>query len=270
MSQTFSTVFAEPTFALASHFPELDPVAILQLVEAPVVSLAFYEFRSRFWDACRNISPTEIHIQLVEKALDDFSKNPAGSRITNIGGGFCSNPDDYQIEDSIYAFMSRVYGWATQNFLDLPIRRQLENPNIGASLLWGILGICISLHENGQFPEPLLPLPTEEFEFKHVEGDLDVNDVENWKNATRAMRYEPRSYFLWQEWRLRHEALNDQRVRANFTVSWAAKISEDYCSGPYAPARDAYDWLQIVRVARVYNEMEGPSAVLTKHCIFRF
>ncbi|KAI0453385.1 hypothetical protein F5B21DRAFT_479915 [Xylaria acuta] len=263
----FFTVFTEPTFALAAHFPELDPVALLQLVEAPAVHLAFYEFRSRFWDVLTKSPPAQTHIGFVERALDSFSKKPEGfGRLSNIGGGGCAPPNDYEIDDSFYAFMSRVYAWATQDYLDLPIRRHLENTSICASLLFGILGICISLHEDGKFPEAPLPLPTDEFE--HVEGELQLSDVENWKQKTRAMQYTPRSFPQWQEWRIRHEALKELKERDSFVRFWAAKVAEDYSNGPDSAAEEAFDWLQIIKIARFYKDMQGGTRVRTKHLMF--
>ncbi|KAI1748126.1 hypothetical protein F4782DRAFT_534712 [Xylaria castorea] len=265
----YYTVFNEPTFALAAHFPELDPIALLQLVEAPVVRLAFYEFRSRFWDGCKRVGPARAHIQLIEKALDDFSKRPEGpGRLSAIGGGDCSSPDDYHIHDSFYAFISRVYAWATQDCLDIPIRRHLEDRSICASLLWGILGICISLHENGEFPEPLFPLPTDEFEFKQVEGDITIHDIENWKINTRAMCYTPIYFPLWQEWRIRHETLKQSKDRDSFVSCWAAKVAEDYTNGPDNAIEEAHEWLQIIKVARFYKDMQHKTKVQTRHCMF--
>ncbi|KAI0439075.1 hypothetical protein F4803DRAFT_554428 [Xylaria telfairii] len=275
MSQTYPatvTVFTEPTFALASYFPELDPVAILQVVEAPVVRLAFYEFLSRFWLPFKTSIPIgtslgDIRLEIIEKAFTDFSKKPAGSRITNIGGGCCSSPDDYQVQDAFYAFMSRVYGWATQDYLSLPLRRQLEDRKIAADLIWGILGICLGLHEDGDFPEPLLPLPTGEFEFEHVDGVLEATHVEKWENGTRAMTYTPRSYLLWQEWRIRYEALNDQNERNRFALSWASNVPQDF-KGPHS--REIRDWLKIARAARLFRDTKTPGALLTAHCIFKY
>ncbi|KAI8946342.1 hypothetical protein F4801DRAFT_583497 [Xylaria longipes] len=262
----FFTNFNEPTFALAAHFPELNPVALLQLVEAPVVRLAFYEFRSRFWDACRKNGQAKTQIQFVEKALNDFSNMPAGyGRINDIGGGECSSPDDYEIRDSFYAFMSRVYAWATQDYLDLPIRRHLEDTSISASILWGILGICISVHEAGKFPEPLFPIPTEGFE--HVDGELDLKDVVDWRFATRAATHTPKSFPLWQEWRVRHEALVNPKNCERFIRFWAAKVADDYSSGLENAAEEAQDWLKILKIARLYKDVQG-TRVQTKHCIF--
>ncbi|KAI0467467.1 hypothetical protein F4859DRAFT_525382 [Xylaria cf. heliscus] len=263
------TGFTEPTFGLAAHFPELDPVALLQLVEAPVVRLAFYEFRSRFWDVCRSFNPPMASIQFVDRALDKFSASPAGlGRLSSIGGGECSRPDDYQMHDAFYAFMSRIYAWATQDYLDLPIRRHLEDTSIAASLLWGILGICISLYEDGNFPEPQIALPTEENRFEHVDDEVDVKDVENWKLATHAMRYTPHMFSLWQEWRLRHEALiKDEKERSNLARSWSTKIAEDYYSVTYNAAAKAHEWLRVLTAARVCKRTQK-TCIVTKHCIF--
>ncbi|TRX89721.1 hypothetical protein FHL15_009311 [Xylaria flabelliformis] len=265
---TYFMGFAEPTFALAAHFPELDPIALLQLVEAPVVRLAFYEFRSRFWDRLKRVDPAQTHIKLVERALNLFGENPEGiNRLSVIGGGDCSSPDNYQTCDSFYAFMSRVYAWATsQDYLDLPIRRNLENKILSASLLWGILGICISIHEDGNFPEPLLPLPTEEFQ--HVEGELTPDDVKAWKVNTRALCYTPPYFPLWQEWRARHQTLRDEYHGANWASAWIARVTKDYSMGPDNAIDEAYDWLQIIKIARVYRDMQHKVEARTKYCAF--
>ncbi|KAI1296116.1 hypothetical protein F5Y03DRAFT_410302 [Xylaria venustula] len=211
------SIFNEPTMALASQFPELDPLALLQLVEAPVVRMAFFEFRKYYWDEItswdENITPRGVLLDSDElkNDLNAFLLKPEGYRgpVGNIGGGPSGSSRRYHMYP-FSSFMSRVYSWAVQRHLNLPVRQYLVGTELCVSILWGILGICISLHAREIFPTLSFQLD-------------DHANIE-----TEALGYSPYWFPAWQEWRMRHESLQREGERDVFIRSWASRISIDH------------------------------------------
>ncbi|GAP90181.1 hypothetical protein SAMD00023353_4200230 [Rosellinia necatrix] len=257
-----STVFTAPTMALAAHFPELDPVALLQLVEAPVVRLAFYEFRSRFWDEAVGDERefALIPIENIKEAIGDFNENPAGfAGYRSIsGGGHAVHPSTYLDQSAITGFMSRVFAWATQEYLKLPIAPFLKGESMGMSLLWGILGICIALHQEETFPAPLSALP----------AGVDSSDIAAWeKSMSGTLSYDPTWFPAWQEWRTRHETLKDSKERASFVRFWTAETAADFATWREdSQTAEIGRFLSILRYMRCYDVVPGDRFV-TKHLV---
>ncbi|KAI1203719.1 hypothetical protein F5X97DRAFT_318369 [Nemania serpens] len=248
--------------ALATQFPEIDPMALLQLVEAPVVRMAFYEFRHRFWDeATKEGEQAVVHRGELAKTLKIFEQKPLGFGGAGprgfLGGGLSSHPLMQNSETPFSAFLSRVYAWSQQDHLHLPIAATLRDSAIRAKLLWGILGVCISLHEDGEFPAPLKPLPTSN------------DDLAEWeKMVTGSMGYDPTWYSEWQEWRIRHEILRDSGERLLFTRFWIAQITETFLAlGRNSDASYAEEFLGILRYVTNYDNFMKPDGFdcYTKH-----
>ncbi|KAI1161502.1 hypothetical protein F5B18DRAFT_653560 [Nemania serpens] len=245
--------------ALATQFPEIDPVALLQLVEAPVVRMAFYEFRHRFWDEATEPGQAMIPRSELTKTLQIFEQKPSGFGGAGhrglLGGGLSSHPFMQPSETAFSAFLSRVYAWAQQEHLKLPIASSLRDSAIRAKLLWGILGVCISLHAVGEFPAPLAPFP---------ESD---DDILKWEAAvTGSLGYDPTWYRSWQEWRIRHELLQDQTERYALTRLWVARVAEDFSSlGEDSGAREAEEFLGILRYVKSYDDLPKAGDYKTRH-----
>ncbi|RWA05098.1 hypothetical protein EKO27_g10010 [Xylaria grammica] len=265
--------FVIPTFALASQFPELDPIALLQLVEAPVVRMAFYEFRQRFWDHMRAHAETHwmkngkvaLADHDLRKSIETFNLWPEGeSRLEKSirGGGGPSNFAFYH-RDPIPAFLSRVYAWVTQSHLNLPICKHLDDPTIRTRILWGILGICIGMHEEGDFPQPICPIP--------ANVDTDNNLDEFHTRVSGSLGYDARWFPAWQEWRTRHERFErDTEARNRYILYWAAWTAGEngFGLGENSPAREcerflmALDFIDPEGVRRYYTAEHH-----TKHLI---
>ncbi|KAI1116714.1 hypothetical protein F5Y14DRAFT_448872 [Nemania sp. NC0429] len=239
--------------ALATQFPELDPVALLELVEAPVIRMAFYEFRHRLWDEATAEGKAMIHRNELTKTLKIFEEKPLGfggpGHRGHLGGGLSSHPLMRTAETPFSAFMSRVFAWSQQDHLQLSIAPSLRDSAIRAKLLWGILGVCISLHGTGEFPAPITPLPTSN------EGD----DLPKWEGAVKgSMGYDATWYPEWQEWRIRREALRDQTERLAFTRFWVTKVADDFFGlGHHSDAAEAEKFLAIFAYVHHYDDLMG-------------
>ncbi|KAI1190734.1 hypothetical protein F5B17DRAFT_427211 [Nemania serpens] len=235
--------------ALATQFPEIDPVALLQLVEAPVVRMAFYEFRHRFWDEATEPGLAMINRGELTKTFKIFEQKPSGFGGVGhrglLGGGLSSHPIMQTSETAFSAFLSRVFAWSQLDHLKLPIAATLRDSAIRAKLLWGILGICISLHAAGEFPAPLAPFPTSD------------EDLSKWESSvTGSLGYDPSWYPEWQEWRIRHEILRDHNERHPFTRFWVARVAEDFFAlGRESDAAVAEEFLAILRYVNNYDHL---------------
>ncbi|KAI0535301.1 hypothetical protein GGR58DRAFT_529605 [Xylaria digitata] len=271
-----SELFVIPTFALAAQFPELDPMALLQLVEAPVVRMAWYEFRHQFWDELQLDNKEfgvrhEIVIsdEVVRSAIEAFNLCPGGQhRPTGglIGGGL---PCDFTttVNNPFSVFMTRIYAWATQEYLSLPICKSFINPEIRNGILWGILGICLNLDSEGKFPAPLAPFP------KKFEIDCD-EDFRKWKSSVSgSLGYDANWFPAWQEWRIRHDAFKQDSENRNsfvrFWASWTADGEGFRGLGVKSPAAQCEKWLNTL----LFVDLEDPFRFWslnhwTKHIIF--
>ncbi|KAJ2984791.1 hypothetical protein NUW58_g5875 [Xylaria curta] len=238
-----SPIFVAPTMALASNFPELDPIALLQLVEAPIVCMAFHVFREQFWDEFTTNEPAEIDIDEISEAVAGFEEKPEGNRSIGLfGAGMIAGRSED--EHPITIFMCRLYAWASQESISLPIQVYLKDAGLRANILWGILGICISLHINGEFPAPPeTSLPAEE----------ESDDVEK-KIRAFPVTYDPCWLPIWEEWRMRHEILKEQ---ANDLVhAYAAQVADGFANrGKYSEVAQMQKWLDIPGCPRVYKSV---------------
>ncbi|KAF2969058.1 hypothetical protein GQX73_g4510 [Xylaria multiplex] len=270
-----SELFVIPTFALAAQFPELDPIDLLQLVEAPVVRMAFYEFRYQFWDELQldnqefGVRPEIlVNDKMVRLAIETFNLCPGGqNRRTGgiIGGGL---PSDFTttVNNPFAVFMTRIYSWATQEHLSLPISKSFVNPTLRNGILWGILGICLDLHSEGKFPAPLAPFP-KKFEINCHE------DFRQWKNGVSgSLGYDASWFPAWQEWRIRHDAFWDSESRNAFISFWAEWTAgeEGFCGlGERSPAAQCEKWVNTLR----FVDPENPFRLWsrnhwTRHIVF--
>ncbi|KAI1123624.1 hypothetical protein F5Y10DRAFT_269909 [Nemania abortiva] len=245
-----TTVFTELAMGLASRFPELDPVAILELVEAPVVRLAFYELCNTSWD--QNIEEPgqapRISSEYIKSSIEAFEKNPMGGfgglEYRDIrGGGLPLTPELRGAEATCFSiFMSRIYAWAMQPHPDLRVSRYLQYGSIRLPLLWGILGICISLYGDDRFPRPLYPLPEITYE----------DHMDDWEfEVTGSLGYSSAWFPEWQEWRLRYEALKDETDRNAIAQFWSCLIfDKDMCQPHGSAASQAKDFIGILHYVK--------------------
>ncbi|KAI0803596.1 hypothetical protein GGR55DRAFT_390607 [Xylaria sp. FL0064] len=213
-----ATVFTEPAMALAAQFPDIDSVALLQLVEAPIVQMAFHEFQEEFWDGmtfCKGNTPNR-GIQL---DFDELKKD-IGAFVSCPANHCCSNGITYSVHYQLHpiaSFMSRIYVWATRENLDLPIRRHLTNAEIATRILWGILGVCINLQAINKFPRPVRPTSRSK-----LWPDDEAGDVPG------TFCYEDCWFPSWQVWRFRYTALQDSLERSEFVHYWDERIALDH------------------------------------------
>ncbi|KAI1271069.1 hypothetical protein F5Y07DRAFT_406069 [Xylaria sp. FL0933] len=208
------TVFTEPAMALAAQFPEIDSVALLQLVEAPIVRMAFHEFQEEFWDGMKfgeKSTPNggvQLDFDELKKDIGAFVSSPAN----HCCSGGITHSVHYQLHP-IASFMSRIYVWATRENLDLPIRCHLADAETTTRILWGILGICINLQAINKFPRPLCPISASKLGSEDQMGDEPVTSS-----------FEDSWFPSWQAWRFRYTALQDSRERSGFVQYWTDKI----------------------------------------------
>ncbi|KAI0402470.1 hypothetical protein F4802DRAFT_617819 [Xylaria palmicola] len=219
------TVFDEPSMVLASQFPELDPVAILQVVESPAVLMAFNEFRLRLWnEVCEEPGVPVVDVEHISRAITNFTHEPFGQNLAiAIGGGPAASPYRYHEDSAFSAFMSRVYKWIDQEYLDLPIRKYLvADEDLRIKLLWGILGVCIDLLAEGELPRPRVDLPPK----------VDTaNTVADKRTLVGAVGYDATWFPQWQEWRMRHALLADGAQRDKYVRTWASRIADECREG---------------------------------------
>ncbi|KAI0201876.1 hypothetical protein F4808DRAFT_459632 [Astrocystis sublimbata] len=262
--------FVKPAFALAVWFPEIDPIALLELIESPAVRLAFYEFQCRYWEVHKRVPSARVHIATIEKSFEDFNKNPYGFRLKKIGGGDCHNPEQYEVLGAFYAFMSRVYSWANSEFLGLTLRPFLADETYRLSIMWGVLGVCIAMFEEGHFPEPDFPLPTHNLDWTNDhERELFRQNATVWQLSTESMRHTPQKYPQWVEWRRNHASYKEAFGKQHLADTYAETAAMDYKYGiPENPTKSMGEWLQVIEVAKVWRSMQYHYEFDTKYCNF--
>ncbi|KAI0428035.1 hypothetical protein F5Y09DRAFT_349920 [Xylaria sp. FL1042] len=230
------TVFTKPGMALAAHFPALDPIAVLQLIESPVVRTAFDEFEEEFWSGFLERKPNQtkrgvlLNFHELKRNIEVFESYPDGS--------CCSDEDltdrEHYREHPFASFMSRIYVELTDDYLDMPIRRVLQT-EMGVSILWGILGVYLSLYAVGKLPPP------------HVFA------VSRYTDVTRTT----------EAWRIRYETLQGSDG-SEFVQQWRTKTAKEYKSlGVNSELSRMEKFLGVLDVLNQDNTEEYRTGVLT-------
>ncbi|KAI0019922.1 hypothetical protein F4780DRAFT_744664 [Xylariomycetidae sp. FL0641] len=222
-----ATAFTWPTMALASLLPNVDPQALLQFVESPVVRMAFLEFLDRTWNLDSNFPERKGRLQhryidysdiryaryALDRSKREFVEGKHGDESrdyvwTHGRNGAHDRVKTWPMGWSLYCMMDRCIYWAESACPSLPIKPYMQDGNQRNQIVFGALMVHIRLHSLGKLPSSV---PEGRHCFDHESS------------------YSPLWFPAWQAWRHRHNVSREYAHER--AIHWARKVAEDYHQG---------------------------------------
>ncbi|KAH9884200.1 hypothetical protein F4778DRAFT_763973 [Xylariomycetidae sp. FL2044] len=215
--EAWKSVFTEPTLEVAKVLPSVDPMALLQFVESPVVLYLFRQFVVEAFNVKPGTSNggglwiTEEQMKTVYGSFENLSFKIRDTLPLAPPMFQTIYPIKYRgraVEDAIKEFMEGCARWADSE-VGLLIKPYFKIREVQIQILLGILGICLRLEQLGQFPHDILKWK--------IKGPTQTEGNDHWGIKSSLVPF-------FQAWRLRFSS----NIRDDgFILYWSCKMEDE-------------------------------------------